>query len=234
MDDEVIIQIFGAFCGAFFAFFFFRLAEFFKSFYDRQVKNYNSLVNLETQLNEFGGILSDNLYILSNFIKNIENGKIFFNILRLLPINREHYENFLNTDIINDLFIHNYQARKVNDDIDAFNEGYRDMKNAFIQKNISREEYQHNANILEKSMRLHILFEEKLQEETINLMARVRARRKKDRPLGSTIMGCFFKQSKTSLKPEEIDTEFKIIKADIEKSQKESQKEIDKILSQIE
>jgi len=103
-NNQILIQGFSAFAGAFFAFLSLRLAEFFTKLYQRQVKHYNSLVLLETQLNENGGIIHDNLYILPNFIRVISSGNIYFNNLRSIPIYREHYENLYDLDLLNELF----------------------------------------------------------------------------------------------------------------------------------
>lgn len=108
INDQLLIQGFSAFAGAFFAFLFLRLAEFLSKVYQRQVKHYNSLVILETQLNELGGIIHDNIYLIPFFRNAITSGNIYFSKLRQLPIDRSHYENLHDIDLINDLFSFNY------------------------------------------------------------------------------------------------------------------------------
>lgn len=88
VNNQLLTQGFSAFAGAFFAFLFLRLAEFLSKIYQRQVKHYNSLVILETQLNELGGIIHDNIYLIPFFRNAITSGNIYFSKLRQLPIDR--------------------------------------------------------------------------------------------------------------------------------------------------
>ena len=230
MNNGLLTQIFGSFSGAFFAFIFLRLAEFFSKLYERQVKNYNSLVNLVNQLNEIGGIINDNLYIIPGFIKTIDTGNVYFTNLHTMPINKEHYANLLNLEIINDLFSYNYQVRKNNDDIETVSRGYNDVKNALIQKNISHEDYKMNASEIAKNLKVLEKFQKDLQWEAIVLVAKVRVRIKHDQPLGSKIMSTFFWKTRLNLKKQEIEKEIEKVTLEIETNRKKSKEEIERVL----
>lgn len=220
-----------AFAGAFFAFLFVRLGEFLSKIYDRQVKHYNSLVNLEVQLNEIGGIIHDDLYILPPFMNTLKLGHIYFNNLHTLKIDKSHYQNLCNIPLLNELFSYNYQVRKINDDIETMSSGYQDIKNALIQKNITLEEYQINVNVLSTNLEAIRLFLLDLQEKTINLIARIRIHIEHDRPLGSKLMSPFISVVRYKLKEEDIKKEIKKLELEIEESTKKSSEDIKKILS---
>jgi len=229
-SQQLLIQGFSAFAGAFFAFLFLRLSEFLTKIYQREVKHYNSLVILETQLNEIGGIIHDNIYILPNFRRVITSGNIYFNNLHALPIDKSHYENLHDLDLINDLFSYFYQLRKINDDIETSTSGYIDIKNALIQKNITPQDYKVNSNLLAQNLGYIEVFLTDLEERTVNLMARIRVQIKKEIPLGTRIQQLFIRTSEGKLNPEDIKKETGKLKKEIEATKAQSQKEIEEAL----
>jgi len=230
---ELLIQGFSAFAGAFFAFLFLRLAEFFSKIYERQLKHYNALVLLETQLNELGGIIHDNLFLIPFFNNAITSGNIYFSKIRQLPINRSHYVNLHDIDLINDLFSFNNQLRKLNDDIDSLTDGYLDIKNAYIQHHIQKQDYLINAQIYFEQLIAIEAFLTDMQNRTIQLMAKVRLMANKDIPLGTKIGRWFIKTSGSSIKKEDISKEAKKLFKEIESTKTKSQKDIEEIVKKI-
>lgn len=228
--NQIIIEGFGAFAGAGFAFVFLRLAEFLTKLYQREVKHYNSLVLLETQLNEIGGIIYDNLYILPNFIKVITSGDIYFNNLHILPIDKSHYENLYDLDLMNALFSYQYQVRKLNDDMTTATLGYTDIKNALIQKNIKKPDYIVNAELMATNLKLIEIFLTELQNETVELLAKVRIQIVYDKPLGTKLQLFFIRPSSKKIKKDEIKQEKEKLLKEIEETKTQSQKQIDEIL----
>lgn len=231
-DQTFISEGLAAFAGAFSAFLFLRISEFLTKLYQRQVRHYNSLVALETQLNEIGGIIHDNLYILPNFIRVIKSGNVYFNNLRPIPVDKSHYENLYDLSLINELFSYNYQVRKINDDMETASIGYRDIKNALIERNISPEHYKINTDGLAEKLKQIELFLSDLQKRTIKLLARVRLQIRSDKPLGTRIVGMFIRPSGPGLKEAEIENEVKKINAEIEETKTQSQREIEAVLEE--
>lgn len=227
---DLLNQAIAAFAGAFFAFLFVRLGEFFTKLYSREVKHYNSLVNLETQLNEIGGIIHDNLYILPFFQNVISSGNVYYNNLHVIPVDKSHYENLYDIELINELFTYFYQVRKINDDMTSATSGYGDIKNALIQGHITQEHYKVNAMMLAENLKMIEVFLSDLEERNMKLMARVRVQSKKDIPLGSRIMGKLIKTSGKNLKHSEINKELKKLEKEIEDTKTQSQKEIEEVI----
>jgi len=229
---ELITPGIGAFAGAFFAFIFLKLSEFLTRVYQRKVKHYNSLVLLETQLNEILGIIYDNISITSSFKKIISSGKIYFGKLRLVPIDRSHYDNLLDVTLKNDLFSYNYKLRQLDDDIDNLSGGYTDTKNALLQRNISHEDYLENVKFIDDFLTKLEKYLKNIDEQTVELLVKVRLMSKKDLPLGTKILRLFIRESGSKLKKSDIDIERKKLLNEIEIIGNQSRKEIDDILGE--
>ena len=230
---ELLIQGFSAFAGAFFAFLFLRLAKFFSKIYQRQVRHYNALVILETQLNELGGIIHDNIYLIPFFRKAITSGNIYFSKLRELPIDRSHYSALHDIDLINDLFSLNYQLRKLNDDIESLADGYADIKNAYIQHHIKKRDYLVNAQISAEHLTALEAFLDDMEDRTMQLMAKVRLMSKKDAPLGTKLIRLFIHTSGAELSKQEVNNEAAKLQKEIEETKTQSQKEIEEVIKKF-
>lgn len=228
--DQLFIEGFSAFAGAFFAFLFLRLAEFFTKIYKRKIKHYNSLVSLGTELNELGGIIHDNLYLIPFFRKAILKGNIYFNQLHLLQVNKSHYRHLFDIEIINELFSFNYQLRKINDDIISLTGGYSDIKNAFIAHDINKNDYLINAQITANHLATVEIFLNDLQKQCVKLLAKARLMLKKDIPLGTKIMNYFIYTSGLKISDKELNKETTKLLKEIEETITNSQKEIEAVL----
>lgn len=228
----LLISGFGAFAGAFFAFIFLKLADFLIRIHQRKMKHYNSLVLLETQLNELLGIIYDNVSIISSFKEIINSGKIHFGKLRQVPIDRSHYSNLQDVTLKNNLFSYNYKLRQLNDDIDNITNGYNDIKNALLQKNISYEDYLTNVKFTVGFLIKLGKYLKNINEQTIELLVKVRLMCKKDLPLGTKISRWFIRQSGSNLIESDLDEEKKKLLNEIEIIGNQSQKEIDDILGE--
>lgn len=227
-DQAFFQEGLSAFMGAFFAFLFLRLSEFLTRVYQRELKHYNSLVNLETQLNETGGIIHDNIYIVQNFQRVILSGNVYFNNLHQIPMDKSHYENLYDIDLINDLFTYYYQVRKINDDVQTSVEGYQEIKSALIQHNIDKNDYMINVQSLANTLKSIEAFFVKLEKDTVVLMAKIRIKERTDKPLGAKLQSFFLRSSKINEK--QLLKEVTLLKEEIESTKTASQEEIEKIL----
>ncbi len=229
-NTELYIQGFGAFAGAFFAFLFLRLWDFFSKIYQRQVKHYNALILLETQLNELVGIVNDNAYVIPFFKNAITSGGIYFSKLRQLPIDRSHYLTLHDIELINELFSFNCQLRKFNDDIDSLTDGYSDIKNAYIQQHIERQDYLVNAQISADHLITLEAFLANIEDRSLQLMAKVRLMARKDIPFGTKFTRFFIHTSGSKLSIENIAKETSRLQNEIEVTKTQSQKEIEEVI----
>ncbi len=229
-NQSIIIQAFASFSGAFFAYVFLRLAEFFSAVRKRELQHYNSLVALDSELNEVEGVLYDNLYLIPEFVRVITSGNIYFNNLHEMPINKSHYENLSDLDLLNRLFSYNYDLRKLNDDIRTTSSGYRDIKDALIQKHISPENYKLNTYELAKNLILLKAFLEGQEEKTLNLLARVRIHLRKNLPFSTRLQRLFVPVSDQGFNDVEVEKEVSKLRKEIEETKSKSKEEIEGIL----
>lgn len=229
ITPDFFVQGFTAFFGAFFAYFFLRVGEFFRSLYARQVKHYNSLVTFETQLNEIDTIVQDNLYILPDFISTLEAQRIYFNTLYSLPIDLSRYANLYDLDLLNLLFVYYDKIRRLNNDIRTVNTGYAELKAALIQKNIDQQTYRLNCNNIANNLKHLRAFLGDFQQKTNWLQARIRIQIKKDKPLGIRFQQLLVWSAGPKIDEEQIEEELKTLLQEKEQTRTESKREIEQI-----
>lgn len=231
IEKELLLQAFAAFAGAFFAYFFTRVADFFSRVYSRQVKHFNSLVRLETQLNEIIGIIDDNLYILPPYRTVLESGNVYYNNLHVIQVDKSHFDDLHDIDLLNALFEYQYEIRRNNDDIDTFTRGMLMLTEALLNKGITHDEYKANALLMAEKTKTIEVFHRRLLENTIHLQARVRLQLKLDTPLGTKLQRWFIHTAGDDKKitKKMLKSERKKLDSELKKSREKSQKEIEKI-----
>jgi hypothetical protein len=150
-----------AFFGAFLAFLFIRIGEFFKSYSERINKSHNALVKIEHLLNSLLGELDDNVYVIETFeelyknnVKNQEQSRVFVWANRLTPVKvlDDLLIDLLNIDLINELFILNVRLRKLNDTIETINGAYKESKDLLISKTIDPANYKENLSRIRENL----------------------------------------------------------------------------------
>lgn len=229
--NELLIQTVSAFAGALFAFLFVRLADFLDAIYKRQKLHYNSLVTLETQLNEIGTIMHDNLYIMPNFRRVILTGNVYFNNLHTVFIDKSHYEKLYDIQLLNELFSYNYQLRRINDDIETITNGYNELKSVLFQTN-NLDHYKANTKLMAEQLQILEAFIKDIQEQTIKLWARIRVQIRNDIPLGTRISRWIYKSPSTPNRIE-IKKQETAIKNEIEESKSKSEVAIQEIINKM-
>jgi hypothetical protein len=158
VDEKFSGTASAAFLGAFLAFVFVRIGDFFKSYSDRISKSHSSLIKLEHTLNNLLTTLDDNIYVIESFDKvykaNTENEKqnhVFVWANKLHPVTTIDalILDLLNIDLINELFSLNISLRKMNESMDTINGAYTETKDALIGGRIQP------ANYLANIKRIH-------------------------------------------------------------------------------
>lgn len=156
-DDKFTESASAAFLGAFLAFLFIRIGDYFKSYSDRVTKNHSALVKLQHNLNYLLNTLNDNIYFINKFEdiyeKNVNNANqtnifVWTNKLRSVTLIDELILDLLNIDLVNELFILNIHLRKFNDSAETLNDTYLESKDAMISKKIDVENYMSNIQVL--------------------------------------------------------------------------------------
>lgn len=239
-DNNFFASASAAFFGAFLAFLFLRIAEFFKSYSDRTAKNYNALVKLEHILNRLLTSLDDIIYIIETFegiyttyINNPHKDHVFVWGNKLHPVTMldEPILELLNTDLINELFALNIHLRKLNESMETINSTYAESKDALFNKQIDPGNYLENTKrTYEKCLKLKG-FVYSYNEETMQALAAVRVLAKK-RPLISHVLrkisGYKYGRNFNAQRSEELIK----LRNEAETIKSESQNKIDKVLGE--
>ncbi len=182
----------GAFMGAFFAFLFVRIGEFWSSYSARIQKGHSALVQLELLLNSNLNVIGDNIYIIEDFEQLYADyanptekvAFIWANRLQEIPLITEFISQPTNIDLINELFSLNTAYRKLNDSMSTTNLGYGETKAAFISKNMELDNYRLNMTRLRARLLEIRLFLKHEFENTIRVYSAARVLAKKRTLLG--------------------------------------------------
>jgi len=174
----------GAFLGAFFVFYVSQVNERIKRNHIRWFKHRNALVALEYQLNEILGIVAD---IRSTARSALDSASTSDNAVviiwtkpQTLPRNQSFLTALLRLEMINELFSYDQQMRKVNHDTRMIRQAYAQMRNAFLRKNLLREQYLQSLQEFRDNLQILIKAYDLIDNRTMKLLARTRATLKGD------------------------------------------------------
>jgi len=225
-----------AFMGAFFAFLFMRISDALTRIYERQVKHYNALVKLEHICNKYLNLISDNIFVIDDFIKitqqeAIQSNKpfIYFNVLHEFSIDKEITLNLINLELINEVFSFEVGIDKMNSSIGAVNRFYSDIKDAFLQKNIDFGTYKVNIQILIEKLKELKSFLLELEKENKQIAAKTRILIK-DKPILTRLVCFISKKRFTDEMKREIPKELKKLETEIEINKEKSKTKIKEVL----
>lgn len=215
---DLFLSSLNSFFGAFFALITLGIASLIGKYLSGRVKHYNSLVNLETELNEILGIVNDNIYLLSGFEKTVSKGDIYWSPLKLIPLNKKHFQELQDIEFMNELFGYYYSIRRLNDDTENAMKSYSEIKDAYIHKLIGVEQYILNSMLVSKQLKVLEDFSSKLEDETIDLLAKVRIMMRTDRPITTRILQFINADSSKTITVHELSDEKKKIKKELKES----------------
>lgn len=227
-SSEYIYQGYAAFLGAFLAFLFVRLAEFFERIRNRQKMAYNEIVTLDSVLNVNYGILHDNLFLIDNFIKALTEAKAHIGSIHQFYISNDYLTNLINMYHINRLFSLFTDLRRMNNDIDTSNAWNVELRTAYTQKNITIEEYKLNAQELVKKLselKKHLVV---LGTEIEEVAVENRIIMQKEKPMFLGFTNLIFGSDKIKFSAEEKNIEKEKFKNEVDALQKKSQEKINK------
>lgn len=228
-----------AFLGAFLAFVFVRVGDFFKSYSDRTTKNHSALIKLEHAFNGLLTTLDDNIFVIKEFdtiyethTQHTNQGHVFVWANRLHPVAKldELILELLNIDLINELFTLNVHLRKLNDSMDTINAAYAESKDALIGGKIDPENYLANVARIHRDLLDIKRFLSSSIEETTQALAAVRVLAR-NRPLMGYLLrrlaGHKYGKTFNSKRSAEVAT----LRTELENTKRESRDRINKVLS---
>ena len=229
MDYIAIIAI-TSFSTGLAVFLFDRLSSFLNRLLERKLKHYNSLVFYEGQLNNNLSRLYDILFVIPNIKNHLEKGNITWNDLRMVRFDGSRMPNIHSINLMNSLGLYEVNLYKLNDDVETMMSGYKEMKQALIEKNISHKEYVINCNELVKNLDLISKFTELTIENLLDALAEIRLRIKVDKPKTGRLIGKIIVNGMKEITDEEFKVERKKLLSEIDELSKKRKEEIERIL----
>ncbi len=222
-NSNYITNGLGAFMGAFFAFIFIRIADFLNDLYLRKKRNNNALVRLEQICNENLCIIGENQQQLNQFEESLKERKLFGGILQSFLIDKTIPLDLTSINLINDGFILNIEARKLNESIKMVYDQYRKLEEQFLSRDgvggklleINRPHLLSLVNDLKE-------FHSNLDNKTIKLLSKVRIFLR-DKPITTQIISYF---GQKQLENDQIINEEAKLRKEIAESIKKSSEEI--------
>jgi len=166
----------------------------------RKTEHYNALIRLEYQLVKNMNIILDNQYIIPGYRKIAEEGNIFWGSFQPLISFKSQYINIHNIELINKVLSFDTFARKISSDLEDINKAYSEVKEAYISRKISREDYIVNVKIIVSTLDKEDTAMNKSKDQIYELLAYVRIAIKKDQPLSSIIRKKFIRSTKVEKK----------------------------------
>ena len=209
-----------------------RRSRKYENYRGRWKAHYQTLVLLEHERIELGAILTDNIHLMKNFLDATRKGGIIFPTLRPLPRSIDVLKNLLDIELVNNLYTHYDDVRKLNDDVESFSENLKVWRQMLINSQ-NREEgrdfYLARAKELaESALPTIIKFGYKLRGDSIRFSAILRRRIENDVK--------FFELSNKQLidmvqplSTKEVEKEEGIIMGEVEEATKKRMGELKKI-----
>lgn len=222
----------GAFLGAFFAFWSAKAVELTRDRFERQRRNLRALSRLQHVLNDYLGILWDNIYVVRKIKLNVEAGRTHWSCPRALPVDKSIYDDLLSLDVINELRSVYDTVRKINDDIENAIAGYEDIKNVYFTTIANGEPdvefYKTNGAVMVKVFETGAHFHEDFMDNDVSdLLARARILSTKGGTLGIRLVVLGLKSPNVT--NDEIEAEKERLRAEMKAVQTESQARIDRL-----
>jgi len=224
---------FSAFFGAFFAFMFGQVGTMIGRINERKLKHYNSLVLLESQLNNFLNIISNNLVTFSDLRWALKQGKIYFINLSKFEIDESHYLNLLDIDLTNQLYNVLDGAKRYNMDGDNLTISYNEIRNAFLDKKIDQPAYELNLALTARRALIIETHEKSYTDKVLDLLARVRVQLRVDRPAPSMILSPLTRSWGGVISSEDVVKERAKLVGETKESATDSGTEIEKVNKQL-
>jgi len=195
---------------------------------NRQIQHYNSLITLESQLNEMYGVIIDNLYLIPGFSESIKKGNISWNRLKTITVDKSHLEKLADLELINGVFTLFYTIRRINDDTENLLLGYDEIKKAYIEKYMSLENYIANAIFISKQLEILEFACKETSSDIFDLLTKIRIQIRKDIPFVVKLQNKFLTSSIDTISFKEFNEEKQKLHNEIEDSAKDPKSKIDK------
>jgi len=115
-------------------------------------------------------------------------------------------------------------------DILNISNGYSEIKKAYIERNIDKETYINNAEIIKQYLEIIQNYLEDFKNDGLELQAKIRIKIKKEKPMSSSVISYLINRHIYTPQQSEIAGEKKTIEAEVEELSKEYAEKIKNIV----
>ncbi len=228
LNEDVIRSGIVAFFGAFFAFIFVKISEWFSIIRKNNENHFNGLVKIERLINRVISRLEKNILIFQDYVEALNSMNMITWSSHPVPFCNELADDLKNIDFINEYFSFSLDIETLNNDFVTIGTMYDEVKGLFINKTIKPETYKNNVSFCVNKIEGIVEFMKTYQENAIKLLAKTRLLSKERKNI-TFLFGAFPKKHYIKKFDEEVEEELKVLKEEIEEVRKKSQEEINRI-----
>lgn len=231
LDSDYILPSVSAFMGAFFAFLFLIIGQWFSRIYSRHGKHRNALVKLEYSLNEDAAITNRNIAVLKGLGKMLNTLPIMsMTTFGKIEVDRSILLELKNIDLINDLFKLNLDRDASNQTLHQITSWYNEVRRDYIDRRFGKDPLQQIlANWKKDNLDVSLKFLELFQEKIKGMLSKVRVLLKSESFLDWLIKITSRKQNYPKNFNELLEKEKKLLDEEFEKVTAASKKEIQEL-----
>ena len=209
-----------------------RVSDFLNRLKKRNVQNFNALVKLEHLINEYGMIVNDNKQNMEIIASAISKPNALpMNRLTLIDVNTTVKIHLLDIKLINQIVEIEYSLRRFNDDTRMINFHLNEFQRAVLGGSLPQLQYNVFTRGLIGEAAQYQLFMDDFLDKLAGLAAYVQLREESDCTWTIRLLNFLAHVRKPAIKTSEIKKRKKKILNQLEKSQQDSIKEKEKILS---
>lgn len=228
LNEDVMRSGIVAFFGAFFAFIFVKIAEWFSIIRKSNENHFNSLVKIERLLNRIISRFEKNILIFQDYVEPLRSMKMITWSSHPVPFCNELADDLKNIDFINEYFSFSLDMETLNNDFTTIRTMYDEVKGLFMNGTIKSETYKSNVSFCVNTIEGIAKLMKSYQENAIKLLAKTRLLLK-ERKNRTFLFGAFPKKHYIKKFDKNVEEKLKVLKEEIEEVRKKSKEEINRI-----
>ena len=148
-------EIIAGLVGATFVFFFIRLSDFLTKIFEREDRNYKTLISYSHILNGYYLINVKNIKIIDNYLEQSGSEKldVTFDVFHEYPIEKDIIQMLTNVDLIKELFTFNSIVLNLNQNFEVVSRNNNIIARGLLDGNIEHGFYKETINKLRENLK---------------------------------------------------------------------------------
>lgn len=230
LNKNIIVSGIIAFFGAFFAFIFIKISEWFSLIRKGNVNHFNSIVKIERLLNKVISCLEENILTFQDNLEALRSMKLLTWSYNAIPFSNELADDLKNIDFVNEYFSFSLDMETLDNDFITMKSMYEEVKGLYLSKTVSPETYKDNVSFCIDKMNLIIKYMKSFQEKAVLLLTKARLLQN-EKKNWNFLFGAFPKRHYKKGFDKKVKEEIKVLRKEIDEVRKKSKEEKEKIRS---